>query len=528
MKSIACSGAVTKDVIGDDIFYNGQGGRLGKDKLNLNDTEMALSKTEAGSSFIPGRIHQESFVKEYQPKVITIGIGGNDAGFMDKLQACLGTDTCSWASDSEGKEQTAVEIKNLYNTLAQTYQKIHDQSPNSQIYTVGYPKIINQNEKCDLIVGKMLNDTEKQFLNEGVIYLNQVIAAASKHVGIKYIDIQDGFGDHVLCGQDRPDAMNAVRTGDDGAVSDNLDWLKLIGQESFHPNPFGHSLTSESINGSVGNIMNYRYCSDGLIVCPVETVVPEPSKYWIPDTYHDYPTQKKANFISDRLDLVNSLKKKIILNSSSLAPNSIVSIEITSNPISLGQFTTDDSGGLNIEIDLPVEIEEGYHTVHLYGTSYSGELVELYQVIQYLKPVTIENKILTDVDDETTPDITQPELVQTDIPDAVITAETTNFDNINPVTKAIATTPPNNQTEIPAIDSVNENSIIAQIADATTLPVNPSVKGAITETDQSNLTIAKKKGYFDSAFIVIAVGIGLAVIIVGLLIINRTRRIKVS
>ncbi len=541
MKSVACSGAVTKDVIGDDIFYSGQGGRLGKDKLNLNDTGMTLLKTEAGSSFIPGRIHQESFVKEYQPKVITIGIGGNDAGFMDKLKACLGTDTCSWANDSEDKEQTAVEIKNLYSVLTQTYQKIHDQSPNSQIYVVGYPKIISSDGKCDLIVGKLLDDVEKQFLNEGVEYLNQVIAAASSSVGIKYIDIQDSFGGHVLCGQDRPDAMNAVRTGDDGAISDNLDWLKLVGQESFHPNPFGHSLVAESINGSVSNILDYRYCDGGLTVCPVETVVPEPSKYWIPDSYHDYPTQKIANFISDRLGSIDSLLKQVTLDSSSLAPNSAVSIEITSNPRSLGQFVTDDSGGLNLEVDLPVDIEEGYHTIHLYGTSYSGESVELYQVIKYIKPATLEKELLADVIDDVTPDTTQLELAQTDVPDVDIKTEIANLDNINPaiteittldninpVTKTIATTPLNNQIEIPAVDSVDENSIVRQIAEATSLPVKPSVNGAITGKNQSNLSFVKKKGYFDSMFIIIAVGIGFVAVLVGLFVINRIRRVKVG
>jgi hypothetical protein len=323
--------------------------------------------------------------------------------------------------------------------------------------------------------------------------------------------------------------MNAIRTGDDGAVSDNMDWLKLIGQESFHPNPFGHSLTAESINGSVGNIMDYRYCSDGLIVCPIETVAPEPSKYWIPDAYHNYPIQKIANFMSDRLGFTDSLQRQVTLDSNSMAPNSIVSIDITSNPRSLGQFTTDNNGGLNIEVDLPIDIEEGYHTVHLYGTLYSGESVELYQVIKYIKPVTIDNEVvLTDVNDDTTPDITQPELVQTDIPDADVKTETTNPGNINPVTKAVAIILPNDQTEIPAIDSVDKNSVVGQIADATTLPIEPSVKGVIAGTSQSNLSIAKKKGYYDSAFIVIAVGIGLAIIIVGLLIINRSRRIKVS
>lgn len=386
VRSVACSGAVTDDVIGEDKDYWGQGGRLGEKNLNLDKVDKALAQTQARLSYSPGRIHQESFVATYKPKIITIGIGGNDAGFMEKLKACIGSDTCSWAINDEDKEQTAIEIKNLFGTLVKTYQKIHAQSPTSSIYAVGYPKVIDDDGDCGLVLGKLLDKTEKKFMNEGIMYLNQIIEAAAKKVGIKYVNIQESYGDQVLCGKSRPEAMNGIRTGDDGAISNSLNWAKVIGNESFHPNPLGHSLSATSIIESLDDLMTYDYCGGGLVICPHDATAPDPSKYWIPEKVHDYPTQKIATFLQDRDDSFDNRQKLLSLDGGSFAPNSTVSAEITSDVKPLGKFTSRVDGSLIAGIDLPIDLEEGFHTIHLYGTSYSGESVELYQVIEYSRP----------------------------------------------------------------------------------------------------------------------------------------------
>ncbi|PKL31428.1 hypothetical protein CVV43_02885 [Candidatus Saccharibacteria bacterium HGW-Saccharibacteria-1] len=75
-----------------------------------------------------------------------------------------------------------------------------------------------------------------------------------------------------------------------------------------------------------------------------------------------------------------------------LMPYSIIDVEINSTPRSLGQYTVADDGSFNTEIDLPEDLEEGYHTVHIYGKSYSGENVDLYQVIGCFKPESPTNK----------------------------------------------------------------------------------------------------------------------------------------
>jgi len=400
VKNVACSGATTLDVIGDDDSYWGQGDRLGKKYLKLIPSDKILAQTEANMQFIPGRVHQINFVENYNPKVITIGIGGNDTGLMSKLRTCVGQGTCEYASSEISKERTAIEIKGLYETLVNTYQKLHIASPNSKIYVIGYPKVIDSLNQCDFLNGILLDSAERQFMNEGIIYINQVIKAAAETVGVGYIETQNVFGNQVLCGSQKPSAMNAARIGDEGSISDNLDFIKIIGSESFHPNALGHSLLANLIVNTVGNIVTNDYCTNGAIVCPVETPAPDPSDYWVSGAYHDYPSQKISTYVYDRDNNYDNRQKQIIIPEASLEPNSSVVVEITSNPRLLGQFQTLEDGSLTENIDLPIDLEEGYHTIHLYGTSYSGEPIELYQIIEYLKPAAkkIDKPVATVID----------------------------------------------------------------------------------------------------------------------------------
>ena len=466
MRSVACSGAMTKDILGNDSLYYGQGNRLSKS--GLSPIDIILAKNFARNYFIPGRALQNSFVQKYQPEIITVGIGGNDAGFMEILKTCVGPNTCDAVGTSQGKEQTAAEIKNLFGKLVDTYKKINLTSPNSKIYAIGYPKIIDPVGTCNLSLGYLLNDTEKQFMNEGIIYLNEVIAAAAKAVGIKYIDIQDSYGDQALCGKIQPSAMNSIVLGDDTNLVNDSRWFRFIGNEVFHPNSLGHYLVAGSIIGSVGNIKDYNYCENGAVICPDQTVVaPEPSTYWIPNGYNNYPKQQIANYVFDRADATDGRQKQLILDNNSLAPNSSATVEIASTPQLLGQFAANANGALNVSVDLPIDLEEGFHTVHLYGTSYSGEAVDLYQVIAYRKPYV------------------EPEVQPQPIDDVVDV--TTNPNDVNIANEEVSdSTVKINKNNVLAIDNdLNDGVINDQYPETIALVGEPMVKGASIVADKS-------------------------------------------
>ncbi len=383
MKSVACSGATTKDVIGSDVGYLGQNDRFSIKGINSIEEEIVLAKEYAKYNFIPGRIHQEYFVDSYKPKVITIGIGGNDANLMGKLKSCFGLYTCDWASDNQKKEQTANEIKDLFPKLVNTYKKLITDSPSAKIYAIGYPQIIDDSDDCGGL-GKLLDRVERQYMTESVHYLNQVVESAARSVGIKYIDIENSYGDDIICGTGSQSAVNAIQLGNLEEFLNNNNFI-LIKSESFHPNDLGHQKDAEAIIDEVGDIADYDYCQNGQIVCPDVTVIaPDPSVYWSADGLRYTPILLSTNFMLDRITN-NLLDVTIQLESGSLKPDSTVAIEVHSDPVPLGQFTVAADGSLSVSVQLPENLEEGYHTVFLHGTTYSNLPVDIYKIFTYEK-----------------------------------------------------------------------------------------------------------------------------------------------
>ncbi len=503
MKSVACSGATTVDIVGSDFEYYGQGKRLGKDKMNLNYVNIALSRYSALGQFTPGRIHQDSFVGKYKPKVVTIGIGGNDAGFMDVLKSCVGLGTCNAAKTDYDKAVVGVNIKRQFTKLVDTYQQIHTSSPSTKIYAIGYPRIINPDGQCGFVFNRLLNDTEKKFIDEGIIYLNSVVSAAARAAGIGYIDVQDSYGEFALCGSSRPgvmEAINAIAYGDDNNMLNDSRWLRFIGNESFHPNSLGHSLVANSIMSSVGNIMDYDYCANGLAVCPDSTVVaPELSAYWKTDDDVKYPSQLVSEFIFNNSDS----SKSIILDSQSLSPNSSVTIELHSDIVALGNFLAKDDGSLNVRIELPFDIEDGYHTIHIYGTSYSGEPIDLYQVIKHISPITdysINNDILTELMSNKTE--------SAEISEALVSSVYVGLDN------GVVENNSGNHT----LCSLESERAVNSAYSATDDVTDVAVKGVSTTPDVSKFSLLNNHSYISSDAALVIFILVFVIILIGIVI----------
>jgi len=475
-KSVACSGAMMVDVSGDDSNYWGQDDRLSDKGLNTDYPGKVNLQSSALESFIPGRTHQLNFVKKYQPDVITIGIGGNDAGFMEKLKACLAPGTCEWANTTEGKEKTAIEIKNLFENLVKTYQNINNASPRSKILVMGYPKIIDENGDCNFTNNILLDYDEKLFMNEGIKYLNQIISAAAYRAGVEYIDNYNSFGNSVLCGSQEPSSMNNAKTGDDISPSDNMQWLKLIGQESFHPTPIGHQNLANSFISATVNPFSYGYgyCEYWSNICPHTNIIPEPSTYWIPESYHNYPTQHISDYITDIENNIEAQQRTLKLKPESLEPNSQLRIEINSTPQTIGNFISSSDGSLNITVTLPEDSTDGFHTMHIFGTSYTGESIDLYQVFSYIKPTVIPDEDQPPIDETPPPTDETPPIDDGDINPPIDNEDP--VDNQPPTDEVSDDTPPP-ADETPPIDNTNP-----PLADETPSPDNNNDQPPVDKT----------------------------------------------
>jgi lysophospholipase L1-like esterase len=173
---VACSGAVTSDV--------------------LNNQISAVTSATA---------------------LVTISIGGNDAGFADVMI------TCNTSSDAEcvrrNQEAQAFARTTLPGRLNNVYTQIRNRAPSARVVVLGYPHIYHLNGSC--WVG--LSETKRAAINQSSDVLASVISGRAAAYGFTYIDARNTFDGHEIC-------------------ASGTRWINSVTwpvDESYHPNASG-------------------------------------------------------------------------------------------------------------------------------------------------------------------------------------------------------------------------------------------------------------------------------------------------
>lgn len=369
VKNVACSGARIGDIVGSSGTYWGQGNRLGSSGLGVSATEKDRLQQLAVATYQPGRALQSAFIERYDPEIITIGVGGNDAGLMGKLRTCAMPGTCEWVK-SPGLEQTAGEIKRLYDTLSSFFTEVSSIAPHSKVFVLGYPDIIDPDGVCDPLLSFLLDKTERIFVQNSIHYMNTVIRAAAHKANFHYVDLEHSFDGNNLC-RPTPTAMNSVRIGDDVAIAGVLPMLKIIGTETFHPTPRGHKLIADTVLDQYPGLASTAAVSDDDMI--------EPSYYWS----EDGSPAARATYLTDFAyeDGLDEQHISVKVPEMSLQPGSIATIEVHSDPKTLATFVVDNAGAVDGSIIIPNSLDEGFHTLHLLAINMLGEPVDMYQFI---------------------------------------------------------------------------------------------------------------------------------------------------
>src|SRR5690606_8065479 len=107
---------------------------------------------------------------------------------------------------------------------------------------LGYPQFINKDQSATCSNTGLLDVAERELIMESVSYMNAMIEAAAKRAGVKYIDIEDSFGNHKLCDSENEKYVTAI-SGIGGFNGNEK-------QESFHPNAKGHTAIANYIKSA--------------------------------------------------------------------------------------------------------------------------------------------------------------------------------------------------------------------------------------------------------------------------------------
>jgi lysophospholipase L1-like esterase len=137
--------------------------------------------------------------------VVTVGIGGNDAGLVGVAQKCaelgltapMGT-ACRDYWTSGGTDQVAARIEATKPRIAAVLQGIHQRSPSARVAIVGYPDVLpNNGESCYPMVP--LSPDDIRYIDEKIVQINAMIAGQAAANNAEFVDTYADSGGHDVC-----------------------------------------------------------------------------------------------------------------------------------------------------------------------------------------------------------------------------------------------------------------------------------------------------------------------------------------
>jgi lysophospholipase L1-like esterase len=151
--------------------------------------------------------------------LVTLTIGGNDAGFSDVMTTCVtGSD-----ADCVARVNTAENFarNTLPARLDSVYNAIRAKAPSARVVVLGYPHMYDLS--AWFCVG--MSDTKHQKIDEASDVIDSVTSGRAAAHGFVFGDVRPTFNSHELCSGD--------------------DWLHAVvaspSWESYHPTALGHS-----------------------------------------------------------------------------------------------------------------------------------------------------------------------------------------------------------------------------------------------------------------------------------------------
>ena len=151
--------------------------------------------------------------------LISITIGGNDAGFTSIME------TCNLGSDSQCQNAVNNGVSYAQNTLPGTlntmFSDIRAKAPNAAIVYLGYPDFYDLS--VPVCIG--LDRTKHTALDNGIDAIDAAMKSSAASNNVTFADVRNQFSGHELC--------------DSNAWLHSVDWSNF--GESYHPTAAGQS-----------------------------------------------------------------------------------------------------------------------------------------------------------------------------------------------------------------------------------------------------------------------------------------------
>ncbi|MFI9204574.1 SGNH/GDSL hydrolase family protein [Streptomyces sp. NPDC053048] len=149
--------------------------------------------------------------------LVSISVGGNDAGFADTMTSCvLGSDSSCLERIAKARAYIRDELPGRLDAV---YSAVRSKAPQARVVVLGYPRFYRTGVAC-----AGLSDTKRKAINAAADHIGTVTAKRAADHGFAYGDVNATFAGHELC-----------------SGSAWLNSVTLPVDESYHPNAAGQS-----------------------------------------------------------------------------------------------------------------------------------------------------------------------------------------------------------------------------------------------------------------------------------------------
>jgi hypothetical protein len=343
---VACSGAVTANIGATETDDNAPWVQWPESPVNVAGGNTQLKDLR---SFSHDRLGGGD------PDVITVGIGGNDAGFSKLIHHCIAVWTGDCKDGTEWADEALSTINGeVFDHLVDTFTTLRHDFPGSTLLAFGYPTVIDPGASCGAKIG-FLDGNETRFLGGTVLdAINADVADAAAQAGAYYIDISRVTDGHDVCASDP--WINGI--------------VGLGAVESLHPNLAAHA--------AIGRYFADHY-TDGnghLLVAnpePSDAIRPNVGMSMHLATLEGGPVQQScgATCIQPTYCVQTC---QFTIQGSGYSPGAQLDMVLHSSPVSLGTITADSTGHIATTVTVPQGIEPGLHWLTIDGTGPDGSI----------------------------------------------------------------------------------------------------------------------------------------------------------
>ncbi|MFD9595498.1 SGNH/GDSL hydrolase family protein [Kitasatospora sp. NPDC059973] len=151
-------------------------------------------------------------------RLVTVGIGGNDAGFMEVVGECAKENLADvvksligsgrapapckdhYASAGGAADQVQRKVDTAGERLGQVLQEVKRRSPQARVYVVGYPVLLPADPaSCVPVLGRALAAADLGFIAEKEQQLNAMLKRRAETAGAVFVDAAAPSAGHDMC-----------------------------------------------------------------------------------------------------------------------------------------------------------------------------------------------------------------------------------------------------------------------------------------------------------------------------------------